>query len=297
MQIKDWGLTVDWNGLKSFLAIAESGSLSGAARDLGVNHSTMFRRLQSYEAELGGRLFDKIDNRYVLTQLGEELLDRGRQIASQFEEIERRIVGKDVLPRGRVRITAPYNIANRFLPRALAALRATYPQILIEVLSSNLEVNMNSRIADIAIRVTANPPEHLIGRKLVSIPWGIFASPSYLEGRETPFSLDALAEHRLIGGTGQMLNLPAFSWLEQHYPVQIATRCDELTAMSHFAEQGQGLAFLPMDQAREGIVCLGEFLPGKSSDLWLLTHPDLRRTERIRLVMEHLTGYFRQIAY
>ncbi|MFC6671127.1 LysR family transcriptional regulator [Marinobacterium aestuariivivens] len=110
---------MDWNGLKSFLAIAESGSLSGAARELGVNHSTMFRRLQAYEAELGGRLFDKIDNRYVLTPLGEGLLEQGRQIAARFDEIERRLVGKDVQPKGRVRITAPYNIANRFLPQAL----------------------------------------------------------------------------------------------------------------------------------------------------------------------------------
>lgn len=288
---------MDWNGLKSFLAIAESGSLSGAARELGVNHSTMFRRLQAYEAELGGRLFDKIDNRYVLTPLGEGLLEQGRQIAARFDEIERRLVGKDVQPKGRVRITAPYNIANRFLPQALGPLREAYPEILIEVLAGNLEVNMNSRIADIAIRATANPPEHLIGRKLVSIPWGVFAAPGHPAGRAPLASLDDLAAHRLIGGAGQMLNLPAFSWLEQHYPAQIATRCDELTAMSHFAEQGQGLAFLPLDQAREGIVCLAEFPPGRSSDLWLLIHPDLRRTERIRLVTEQLTRYFREIAF
>ncbi|MBV1787507.1 LysR family transcriptional regulator [Marinobacterium sp. D7] len=288
---------MDWNALKSFLAIAESGSLAGAARELGVNHSTMFRRLQSYEAELGGRLFDKIDNRYLLTPLGEELLDQGRQIATRFDDIERRLVGKDVQPKGRVRITAPYNIANRFLPQALAPLRDAYPEIEIEVLSSNLELNMNSRIADIAIRATASPPEHLIGRKLISIPWGIFAAPDYLDGQAPLDSLQNLAAHRLIGGAGLMLNLPAFAWLEQHYPAQIATRCDELTAMSHFAEQGQGLAFLPLDQAREGIVCLAEFPPGKSSELWLLTHPDLRRTERIRLVMEQLTEYFRGIVF
>ena len=94
-----------------------------------------------------------------------------------------------------------------------------------------------------------------------------------------------------------MLNLPAFQWLQQHYDQQISTRCDELTAMASFAEKGHGLAFLPADQKRDTLRELGEFLPGKVSQLWLLTHPDLRHTARIKLVMDCLTDYFRQVSF
>ncbi len=288
---------MDWNALKSFLAIAEQGSLSTAAASLGVNHSTMFRRLQVFEQELGGRLFERLNNRYVLTPMGDELLVYARQASGLFDDIERSLVGKDIKPSGVVTITAPFNLATRYLPGALANFRLSYPEIEIELLSSNQMVNMNSRLADIALRVCDNPPEHLVGRKVASIPWGIFTSdiePSMIESR---VSLDELSGHQLIGGAGLMQNLSIFSWLEKHFAKQITTRCDELTAMSYFAQGQQGLAFLPLDQAREGIMQVGQLPASFNSELWILLHPDLRKVERMRLVMEHLTGYFSEVGF
>ncbi|VUD41855.1 HTH-type transcriptional activator CmpR [Thalassocella blandensis] len=290
-------IVMDWNALKNFIAIAETGTLSGAAKRLGVNHSTVFRRLQSFEEEIGGRLFDKVDHRYVLTPLGEELKEYGLNINAAFDDIERKIAGKDFLPKGTVKITAPLNLAIRFLPAALAQFRLDFPDITIEVLASNQEVNMNSRIADVAIRATPSPPEHLIGRQIATIPWGMYASEGYLEKYPAPENMDALHEHVLIGGAGQMLNLPAFVWLEQHYNKFIATRCDELTAMAAFAREGQGLAFLPADQGDNQLRYIGEFTPGRASKLWVLTHPDLRKTERVKLVMQYLTSYFSQLHF
>ncbi|MDC0661487.1 LysR family transcriptional regulator [Marinobacter sp. SS21] len=288
---------MDWNGLKSFLAIAQTGSLAAAARLLGVNHSTMFRRLKAFEAEIGGRLFDKIDQRYVLTAMGEELLEQGQAIADRFEQIERRIAGKDIQPQGTVRITAPYNLACRYLPQALADFRQSYPDIHIELLSSNLEINMNSRQADIAVRATSAPPEHLIGRKVGSIPWSVFGSPAYRLRFDHPGSPDQLSRHWLIGGSGAMANLPAFTWLDRQLGQRIVARSDELTAMSYLAETGHGLAFLPDDQARYGLERLFACPAAPASELWLLTHPDLRRVERIRLVMQHLTETFGRWAF
>lgn len=284
---------MDWNALKSFFAIAEQGSLSGAAASLGVNHSTMFRRLQAFEQELGGRLFDKLDNRYVLTPMGEELLGYAHKASTVFSDIERNLAGKDVQPKGLVKITAPFNLAARYLPRALVDFRIKYPEVEVELLSSNQMVNMNSRLADIALRVSDSPPEHLVGKKVARIPWGIFASPQTdLMNEKNEVSLDALTNYPLIGGAGLMQNLALFSWLEKQYPQQITTRCDELTTMSYFAQAQQGLAFLPLDQAREGIVRVGE-LPAKfDSDLWILLHPDLRKVERVRLLVEHLANFF-----
>lgn len=283
---------MDWNGLKSFMAIAETGSLSAAADRLSVNHSTMFRRLKAFEKDIGGRLFERINQRYRLTPLGEGLLEHCQTIAETVDRIDREIVGKDVQPKGPVSITAPYNIACRYLPEALADFRHTYPDIQIRLLSSNQEINMNTRQADIAVRATPSPPGHLVGRMLCEFSWGVYGSPRYQHQFGFPESVTELGQHQLIGGTGRMASLPAFVWLDQHHHDQIHTRCDELTAMAYLAESGHGLALLPDDQARPGIERLLPLPAIPASKLWLLTHPDLRDVERIRLVMSHLTEAF-----
>jgi len=283
---------MDWNALKIFLAIAESGTLAGAAKSLQVNHSTVFRRLNTFEDEIGGRLFERLSHGYELTQMGEELLIEAKKIAASFDDMERHIVGKDIQPKGTVKITAPNNIAYRYLPRYLTEFNQSYPDIKIELLVSNLEFNMNNRQADIAVRATPAPPEHLVGRRVRSITWGVYASKIYKAKSGYPKNMKHLTEHTLIGATGSMRSLPAYIWLDKNLPQQIKTRCDELIAMAAFVEAGQGLAVLPDDQQRPGIEKLFDFTAGEDSDLWLLTHPDLRHVERIKLVMQHLAKAF-----
>ncbi|MBL1266531.1 MAG: LysR family transcriptional regulator [Halomonas sp.] len=283
---------MDWNALKVFIAIEQSGSLAGAARILGVNHSTVFRRLNAFEQQLGVRLFERLPTGYVPTPLGEELRDIANRIDGDFSDLERRIAGRDVLPSGKVRLTAPNNLAYRFLPDYLAELRQAYPEIEVELLVSNLEVNMSSRQADIAVRATRRPPEHLVGRKARTIGWSVYGSPIYRERHGFPANLDDLDQHRLIGASRDMQHLPAFDWLERHMPGCVTTRSDDLVAMSWLAQSGHGLALLPDDQQRPELQALFAFPPGQTSDLWLLTHPDLRQVERIRLVMRHLAEAF-----
>ncbi len=283
---------MDWNALKMFLAIADSGTLAGAAKSLGVNHSTVFRRLNAFEDEIGGRLFERLSHGYELTPMGEELLIEAKKIATSFDDMERHIVGKDFQPKGTVKITAPNNIAYRYLPRYLTEFNRSYPDINIELLVSNLEFNMNNRQADIAVRATPEPPEHLVGRRIRSITWGVYASKIYKEKSACPKNINQLSGHALVGAAGSMRNLPAYIWLDKNLSQQIKTRCDELVAMAAFVEAGQGLALLPDDQQRPGIIKLFDFKLGENSDLWLLTHPDLRHVERIKLVMQHLAKAF-----
>ena len=123
---------MDWNALKMFLAIAENGTLTGAAKVLEVNHSTVFRRLNTFEDEIGGRLFERLNHGYELTAMGEELLLKAKKIAASFDDMERHIIGKDIQPKGTVKITAPNNIAYRYLSR--------YPPIstsFIQIFKSN----------------------------------------------------------------------------------------------------------------------------------------------------------------
>ncbi|OUR65676.1 hypothetical protein A9Q79_01400 [Methylophaga sp. 42_25_T18] len=283
---------MDWNSLKVFLAIAESGSLSGAAKKLDVNHSTIFRRLNTFEEQVGGRLFERLNNRYEMTAMGEEMLALSQNISTSFDDMERHIIGKDFQPKGMVKITAPYNIAYQFLPKYLAEFKDLYPDIEIELLASNQEFSMTNRQADIAVRATNSPPEHLIGKQVCTLTWSVYGSPTYADKYGFPANIEELKNHLLIGGSGAMRHLAAFTWLEKHFPEQIQTRCDELMVMSSFAEAGQGLAFLPNDQKRDGLYQLFDFEHGKAGGLWLLTHPDLRNVERIKLVMQHLAHAF-----
>ena len=283
---------MDWNGLKVFLAIARSGSLAGAARDLGVNHSTIFRRLNSFEAELGARLFERVQGHYQLTTNGDELLASAQSIDESFQDIQQRIVGRDVQPRGLVRITAPNNIVYRFLATSLGEFNAQYPLIKTEILVSNLEFNIHNRQADIAVRATNSPPDYLVGRQVSIFGWSVFGSDAYEQQHGLPTSMDELHAHRLIGGAGGLSALPAYAWLEKKLPNAISTRCDDLYAMSCFTESGYALSVLPDDQKRAALKPLFSFPPGETSNLWLLTHSDLRNVERIRLTMKFLTNVF-----
>jgi DNA-binding transcriptional LysR family regulator len=280
---------MDWNSLKVFLAIARRGSLSGAANDLSVNHSTIFRRLNTFEDEIGAKLFERINNRYELTSMGHELLGLAQNIESSMDSIDRHIVGKDIQPKGIVKITAPNNIAYRYLPRYIADFNLIYPEIEIELLVNNQELNMSNRQADIAVRATPSPPEHLIGRQVATLNWSVFGSSRYEEQFALPKNILELHNHRLISATGTLARLSAFTWLDKHFATQVVTRSDDLTAMSYLAEAGQGLALLPDDQSRPDLIKVFTVQESLSSHLWLLTHPDLRNVERIKLVMQYLT--------
>ncbi len=283
---------MNWDSLKVFLSIARLGTLSGAANDLEVNHSTIFRRLNAFETEIGGQLFERINNRYELTTLGHELLVLAQNIENSFDDINRHIVGRDIQPKGIVKITAPNNIAYRYLPRYITSFNFQYPDIQIELLVSNQEFNMSNRQADIAVRSTSSPAEHLIGRQVCTLNWSVFASKAYEDKFGLPSNIDELAKHVLIGATGGMSRLPAFIWQDKHFADQVITRCDDLTAISYFVESGQGLAFLPDDQSRPELIKLFAIEDSQPSNIWLLTHPDLRNVERIKLVMQYLTKAF-----
>lgn len=283
---------MDWNNLKTFLAIARAGTLAGAARQLGVNHSTVFRRLNSFEDDLGSHLFKRLNEGYQLTNAGEKLLLEAERISNTFDSLEREFMGQDFKPAGNVRLTAPANIAYRYLPLYLSAFSKLYPEIAIELIISNQDFSLTRREADIAIRATPRPPEHLIGRKVWDIGWSAYVGDGYSVNKEMPLTTAELGQHRLIGGEGAMSSLPAFQWLNNQMSDQQVARCNDLVAMAALAAAGYGIALLPDDQARDGLNRLFEFKPGKQSHLWLLTHPDLRKVERIKLLMNYLFECF-----
>lgn len=281
-----------WDDLRFFLAVARSGSLSGAARALRVNHSTVLRRIKGLEERVGARLFERLPEGYALTPAGEDTLTAAADIETSMLALDRRLSGRDLEPAGTVRITTTNTLAMGFLLPALGELRTAYPSIRLELATDNAFFDLARRQADVALRPDDRPPEHLVGRRLASLAWAVYAARSYLDTRPAPATAADLAGHVLIGGDDSLAHLPATRWLHRtggEGPVALRTN-DVLTQL-HGARAGLGVAVLPCflgDPAAELVRVLGP-LPELASGLWLLTHPDLRRNARVRAVMEYLS--------
>ena len=156
----------NWDDLRVFLAVARAGSLSGAARSLGVNHSTVFRRIAGLEETLGVRLFERMPNGYALTPAGSETLGIVERIEDKVATIDRTVTGQDLRLSGSVHITATDMLALWLLPDHLAQFRVIYPRIEIGVAVGNQSLDLSRREADIALRIGNTPPETLVGRRV-----------------------------------------------------------------------------------------------------------------------------------
>lgn len=279
----------NWDDLRYFHAVAEAGSLNGACKRLGVNHSTVFRRINSLEGKLGVRLFERRDARYILTGSGEALLGRTSQIADAIDDVDRQIVGGDQTLEGSIRITAPDGFAYYSLPPLIAEFSALYPGITIQLLASSDDFNLSRLEADIALRSTSTPPEHLVGRKLFSMPWNLYGSPRFFSKPVGRFGIRQLANYPLIGPERGLLRLKPMQWLEKNEDrLNFSARANTFLGMAALAREGLGLALLPADVA-EGLQQVGQVKRKFESDIWLLTHPDLRGNARVRACMQFLT--------
>ena len=278
-----------WDDLRYFQAVAETGSLTGARKRLGVNHSTVFRRIKGLEEKLGVRLFERWDARYQLTGAGELLMVRVEQVAEAIDDVDRMILGGDQTLEGKVRITCPDGFAYYQLPPLLAEFRALYPGIEIELLADSDDLNLSRMEADIALRATNNPPEHLVGRKLMTMPWQLYGSVRFAHGQSGVFTAKALSGMPVIGPERALLRLKPMQWLEKHCSADsIVARANTLMGMAALVKAGLGIALLPDDVA-DGLPPLGTLDRDFHSDLWLLTHRDLRSNARVKACSQFLT--------
>lgn len=286
--------TINWSDLKFFLAIAKEESLSRAASNLGVTHSTVFRRINSLEEDINVKLFSRNSDGYHLTEIGKEVLSHVKQVAGQIDDLQRLLDNRNNELRGEIHVTAPHNLAYKFLPRYVSEFRKIYPEININLMVSNTDYNLSRLEADIAVRATPSPPMDLIGRKLFTLHWGAYASEKYVKEHGKPASMAELEKHLLISSNQALSKLPAYQWIEENLSKNnIVARCNDLMSMSAFAESGVGIALLPDDQAKPELQRLFE-LPGEIvSDIWLLIHPDMRQCHRLIVFRDYLINAFR----
>ncbi len=288
-EAKDGVQPMNWDDLRFFAEVAHRGSLSAAARHLGVNQSTVFRRMKGFEESLGVRVFDRLPSGYVLTAAGERMRDTALRIEGEIAGIDREVLGQDARLEGSLRVTTAGIVAVRLLAPHLAAFARDYPGIDLEIVASDEFRNLSKREADIAIRGTNRPPDALIGRKLCAITGAIYGSVQYLAEQGE----DALEAHNWIALEDERGSIDAAKWLKSQYPkAHIALRSNDINLVIEAVRQNMGLATLPCFLAEgDPVLCrLGPPLPELATDMWLLTHEDLRHTVRVRAFMDFMTN-------
>lgn len=283
---------MNWDDLRIFLAVAEAGSLSGAARQLGINHSTVYRRINTLESSQNVRLFERMDRGYLLTVEGEEMKRATEQMATEIDALERKLSGHDMRLSGNIRVTTTDTLIYRLLTPHLAAFKSTYPGIDLEIIVNTQNLDLTKREADIAIRPTNKPPETLVGRRLYDINIGVYGSKSYLDRHG---NLDDLSAHTWLALDESLAHIAGYKWMRDNLTTpRIALTSNNFFTLMSGAIAGMGLALLPGHIGDNEPELKQVLKIDPSTSLWLLTHADLRRTARIRAFMDFMYEHLMQ---
>ena len=278
---------MDWNDIRFILAICRIGTLSGAARELGVNHSTVFRRIDAIEKKLEVRLFERHSSGYAMTEAGEAALEAGERIENEVLGLSRKLVGRDLNLRGIIRVAAPDALLVKILMPYIRDFSQRFPEIQLELVTSNNYMNLSKREADLAIRVTQSPPDTAIGHRICSMNSAIYASNEYLSNHRG----SNLDDYSWLMPDESLAHLPFTEWLKKNHPkAKKSLYCNTLPALHEAALQHIGIVSLPcfLADTDTGLKRISDPVAALSSELWLLTHPDLRRTARIKALMDFL---------
>ena len=282
---------LSWDDLQFFLAVHERGSVGAAARWLGVNHSTVLRRIGSLEASVGQRLFDRLPAGYALTVEGQELAASLAGVTEQIESAQRRLGACDPEVRGIVRLTAPDTLAHGLLMPHLASFRARHPAVELQVVVDNTALNLTQREADVAIRGTNQPPDNLVGRRVGITQTALYASRAYLDA----IGEDATeADFAWVAPDDSLAHLASAQWLRRHvHAGRVAMRVDSLVGLADAVSAGLGVGLVScaLGDARSELVRLADPPPEFDTQVWILTHPDLRQVRRIRVFIDHMAEH------
>lgn len=290
---------LDWALVQAFLAVAEGGSLSAAARATGVSQPTLGRQMKAIEAALGLDLFRRHPRGFELTEAGAALLGPAQAMREAVREIAMYAAGHDAALEGTVRITASEMICHHVLPPIVAQMRAARPEVAVELVPSDVTENLLYREADIAVRMVRPEQLEIVARFLGDIEMGVFAARSYAARRGLPENAETLREHDIVGYDRSELivkgmRAAGFDVRREDFPV----RCDDQTVYWELVRAGCGIGFGQAMVARSDPevieIDLGISIP--PLPVWLAAHERLRHTPRVRAVWDRLAEGLGRIA-
>lgn len=285
---------MDWNDIPFVLAVCETGSLSGAARKLGVHHSTVFRRIESVEANFGVTLFERRSHGYVMTVAGEEFYRQSRTIRDGVNRIQMQLGGQDLRLEGSLTVTTTDSLLYWLAP-VFRDFQEAYPDVELRLLSDSRALDLMQREADIAVRPTRRPPENWIGRNLLSISYATYAHAGFWD-KCAALPVEQQRWLRLEDSLSQSpMNRITAKRKPEPSPVTIAS---SVMGMFDLVRVGLGIAVLPtyMKVNCPELIQLFEPDPDFDVDLWMLAHPDIRRSAKVHAFFEFATMRIRSLA-
>ena len=290
--------TFDWSLVRAFLAVAETGSLSAAARSLRASQPTLGRQIRAMETQLGATLFHRQARGFALTETGAALVAPANAMRDAMMQITLTAAGREVKLAGTVRITASVATSLYHLPAIIADIRTREPDIAIELAPSDDSRNLLFREADIAVRMYRPEQLDLVAQHLGDIPLGIFASKSYVARRGVPTGRGDIMAHDFVGFDTNPAIIDGFR--AAGLPVDrdwFKVRCDDNAAYWNLVRRGCGIGFaqisLGMDDPDVIQIDLGFPLP--PLPIWLVAHEAMRQTPRVRRVWDLLATGLRPL--
>lgn len=277
---------MNWDDLRFFLALSREGSVSGAGRALGVKHTTVARRIRAFEEQLGTRLFDRLPDGYAMTQAAENIYDDALAMEALAQSVDRELFGQDAALAGPLKLTVSHDVADRLIVPKLRTFSEAYPRIDLQLLTTTGLMDLATREADIAVRLTPKPPDYLIGREVMRLQHGIYGTTRTLRKLSNPVNV--------ILFRGDADQPP---WVAEHFPnAQTVLRADNVTSMAAATRNHMGLSRMPcyIGDSEPGLRRLDVALTPTDWGIWILSHVDLRATARVRVCREFLLTTIRE---
>lgn len=277
--------------MRLVLAVGRAGSLSGAAKDLGVNYSTIFRRVNAIEKRLNLRLFERHPQGYVVTEAGEAVMRHAERMQDEADAVTRELLGADTRLAGTIRLTAPEGVTRYALMPLLESFCKAHPDIDFDLIITSSSLYLERNEADLAVRIGKRPPQNYIAREICKFSFGVYGSPEYIEKHRHL----APHEHRWV----EHRDDPKPWWASERDKVNIVFKSDSMMVNNDAVRRGLGLLSTPhiVGSRTKGLQRIDLPVKNVERTMWLLMHPDLRGTARVKALMDHLvTGLQEQEA-
>jgi DNA-binding transcriptional LysR family regulator len=288
----------DWNDLKAFLAVARGGSTLAASKALGVNQTTVARRIESLEHDLGFKLFERGQTGSRLTEYGDALIPDAEAVEQAAIRFANQAAGQLRGVSGALRMTTNELVANTMVIPALGAFRAVHPDVQVDLVITDRSLDLESGEADLAIRTTqALATSDLVARKICDHHMALYCSRDYAARHGTPASTDDLKDHDLIDVAREMGEMPAATWMMRHSGGKMpVTRSNSMASLVHAAKAGLGIAALPAtigDLDHDLVRCSDSIEEARVSS-WIVTRRELKDTPRVRAFIDFMVPHLQQ---
>jgi DNA-binding transcriptional LysR family regulator len=274
-----------WDDLRYFIEVVRSGNVTEAGSRLGVNQSTVSRRIAHLESQLGKALFDRTAKGWVITPVGEKIVLLAEEMAHKADAIHRKIQSDSEDVSGLIKVTVSDVCSKRFVMPVIRDFKRDHPDVDFELIAAEEVLNLAGREADIAIQAILEPPPNVVGKRICRLAFGVYGRPELLHdlSPETP---------PCITWIGDGATMPY--WIRKNFPkLKRAYRTNSSVAMFEMCREGLGLALLPCplaDEADELVRFPVEHVES-GQDVWVLSHVDLRATARVRIFRDRMVDF------